>query len=51
MRIESLFLYKNKQAKGKEATMSGVFKAPDYSKTEPIPELRERIQREANKRS
>jgi len=43
------FLYKERQAKIKESTMSSIFKMADYNKIEQNAELREKIQREKNK--
>jgi len=41
------FIYKDRNRK--EAKISGVFKIPDYTKIEPIPELRKKIKEEAKK--
>jgi len=45
------FLYKERQAKRKAASINGVVSTPDYSRTEPNAEIMEKMQREANKRA
>jgi len=45
------FLYKERQAKRKAESVNGVLDGTDYSKIEPYAELREKIKKEANKRS
>jgi hypothetical protein len=42
------FLYQER--KRRESNISGVVSSPDYSKTEQIPELREKIKKEVNKK-
>ena len=43
------FLYKER--KQRESNISGVVSTPNYTKIEPNAELREKMQREANKRA